>query len=155
MPIRTAPLTDADEADWLRMRHALWPHASEAEHARDKPMMMAEDALVLIARDGGGEAVGFAEVCTRPHANGCESSPVAYLEGIWVDDKSRGAGVGRELIDAAEDWARQQGFTEMASDALVDNHSSISAHKAWGFDNIMQVACFRKTLAAASRQERA
>jgi aminoglycoside 6'-N-acetyltransferase I len=149
MPFRIAPLTDADETDWLRMRHALWPDASEAEHARDRPMMMAEDALVLIARNETGEAVGFAELSTRPHANGCASSPVAYLEGIWVDSAIRGTGVGRELVAAAEVWARRRGYTEMASDALLDNHGSISAHKAWGFDNIMQIACFRKAVDGA------
>ncbi len=45
-----------------------------------------------------GDAVGFAEVAVRKYANGCESQPVPFLEGIWVDPRYRRSGISRRLI---------------------------------------------------------
>jgi aminoglycoside 6'-N-acetyltransferase I len=63
-----------------------------------------------------------------------------------VEPHARRRGVGRALIQAAEDWGRAQGCTEFGSDALIDNDISASAHKALGFEETAQIRCFRKNL---------
>ncbi|MEM7343763.1 MAG: GNAT family N-acetyltransferase, partial [Chloroflexota bacterium] len=83
----------------------------------------------------------------RDHS-GCvtEAAEVPYIEGWYVDAHLRGQGYGRQLIEAAEQWAKEKGFNELASDAEVENIASIAAHKALGFDETDRVVCFLKKL---------
>jgi aminoglycoside 6'-N-acetyltransferase I len=71
---------------------------------------------------------------------------VAFLEGWYVVPDARRRGVGRALIEAAEQWALDQGCTEFGSDALIDNRVSAAAHEALGFEEVVQIRCFRKDL---------
>src|SRR5438552_992069 len=123
--MKIRPIAEADHAEWLRMRVALWP-----ESAADPPEWLREwsggsptKTVLVAARDGGG-LCGFVEAALREYADGCDTSPVGYVEGWWVDPDARRAGVGRALIAAAENWARALGCSEMASDTQLDNVAS-------------------------------
>jgi aminoglycoside 6'-N-acetyltransferase I len=139
-----------DLAEWMRMRVALWPEMEsdgsdpEAEAADFSARV---DAVVLVAEraDGAGLA-GFVEVGERAFADGCNSAPVAYLEGWSVDADVRGQGVGRALILAAVEWARERGYREFASDALLENVESQRAHEAVGFEEVERAVRYRKAL---------
>lgn len=96
--------------------------------------------------DDANDPLGFAELSLRPCAEGCTTSPVAYLEGWYVTPDARHRGVGRRLIEAAEDWGRRQGCGELASDTTLDNTVSAAAHGAAGFEDAGIVRCFRKGL---------
>jgi aminoglycoside 6'-N-acetyltransferase I len=137
-----------DDADWCRMRCALWSEGSAAEHRKGMGEWLARsDAVVLVAvRSNPVGLAGFAEVGTRPYADGCDSSPVAYLEGWFVDEDVRRTGLGAKLISAAEDWARQRGLVEFASDVLLENDASHRAHLALGFEEADRVIRYRKSL---------
>ena len=74
------------------------------------------------------------------------SSPVAYVEAWYVDSDVRRQGIGRALFRAAEDWARAQGLTEIASDAELHNEVSIAAHKAIGYTETDRIVCFLRSL---------
>jgi aminoglycoside 6'-N-acetyltransferase I len=104
------------------------------------------DAIVLVAVRVGGGLAGFAEVGSRPFADGCDTSPVAYLEGWYVDADVRRQGVGAALVRAAEEWARRQGYRELASDALLENLASQRAHEALGFGEVERAVRYRKAL---------
>ena len=146
--VRLAQPTEA--AAWLRLRHALWPEGSEAEHREEIERFFTGDAreplAVLLAGDGAGCPVGLAELSIRTYAEGCLSDRIAYLEGWFVVPESRGRGIGRALIAAAEEWGRSQGCCEFASDAQPDNELSAAAHRALGFTEVGLVRCFRKDL---------
>ncbi|MEX2157197.1 MAG: GNAT family N-acetyltransferase [Gemmatimonadales bacterium] len=101
---------------------------------------------VLLALDDAGKQLGFAELSIRAYAEDCVTDKVAYLEGWYVVPEARRRGVGRALVAAAEEWARGQGCTEFASDALLDNAPSAAAHRALGFVETVQIRCFRKVL---------
>ena len=138
----------ADDSEWLRLRAGLWPELSEATHLEEMAAWtMRRDAVVLVA-PGPGEKqlLGFAEVGTRSIADGCVSSPVAYLEGWYVDVRVRRGGVGTALIRAAESWARQRGLTELASDAEQENIAAQKAHEATGFKEVERAVLYLKTL---------
>jgi aminoglycoside 6'-N-acetyltransferase I len=47
---------------------------------------------------------------------------------------------------AAEQWARERGYAEIASDAVIDNHVSERAHLALGFAEVERAIHFRKEL---------
>ena len=86
------------------------------------------------------------KVGARPYADGCETSPVGYIEAWYVDTDVRRRGYGRALLEAAEAWARGRGYREMASDASLDNTVSHAAHRRVGYDEVDRVIQFRKKL---------
>jgi len=132
------------------MRCDLWPEGSEAEHRAEIDQFFAgqlhEPLATLLALNPSGDPVGFAELSIRSYAEDCVTDRVAYLEGWYVVPEARRHGVGTALVRAAEEWARLQGCTEFASDALIDNHVSAAAHRALGFEETVQIRCFRKLL---------
>ena len=149
MQIRSA--VPADSAAWLAMRTDLWPDDEGTWHAAEIQKYFA-GALrmpleVLIAVDSDGAILGFAELSIRAYADDCLTENVGYLEGWYVVPSARRKGVGRALVQAAESWAKGQGCTEFGSDALLDNETSASAHKALGFTETAQLRLFRKDLA--------
>src|SRR5438874_8195551 len=111
------------------MRAALWPDEDRAELESELEPFLADPTQVAFVaeRDDGG-LCGFAEASIRRYANSNDESPCAFLEGWWVDADVRRSGVGRALIGAVEDWARAHGFTELGSDALLDNTLGHEVH---------------------------
>ena len=145
------PAEPEDRSDWLRMRRMLWPEETPGEHIVEIGNYFAGRFprgpwVVLIARAADGGPLEFAEVSTRPYAEGCVTTPVAYLEGWYVEVHARKSGVGRALVVAAEQWGCEQGATEFASDTEPGNDVSIAAHTALGFEDAGLVQCFRKQL---------
>ncbi|WDD91271.1 GNAT family N-acetyltransferase [Burkholderia sp. FERM BP-3421] len=141
--------TDADLDAWLALRRALWPHADTAAHRREIAQQLADPArhAGFIATAPDGAPLGFAEVALRhDHVNGCDTSPVLFLEGIHVTPAARRQGVARALCAAAAAWGRQCGCEEFASDAAVDNPAAHALHRALGFDESERVVFFRKRL---------
>jgi aminoglycoside 6'-N-acetyltransferase I len=101
---------------------------------------------ILVAQDDGGSLIGILEVM-RSHADGCNPArPVGFVEGWFVHETFQGRGIGKELMNAAEDWARAQGCVEMASDTCIDNEESQRAHEALGFEVVDRCVNFRKAL---------
>jgi aminoglycoside 6'-N-acetyltransferase I len=129
------------------MRAALWPDEDVDALADDLQTLLEDPTQVaFVAERDDGRLCGFAEASVRKYANSNDESPCAFLEGWWVDADARRSGVGRALVAAIEDWARAQGFTELGSDALLDNTLGHQAHQALGFEERERVVYFRKLL---------
>src|SRR5262245_15960732 len=144
------PAQPDDSTTWKHLRDSLWPPPEGGDHAREIARYFADElptlAEVLLAFDDNGAAIGFIELSFRNYAEGCTSEHVAYVEGWYVEPQHRNKHIGAALIRAAEDWARSQGATELASDTETTNTASIAAHHALGFEEIERIACFRKEL---------
>ena len=136
------------------MRVALWPETSAENHAEEIDAFLSGNltgwlsglhavAVFVAARPAGG-LCGFLEASVRAMVDGCTTHPVGYLEGWFVDPDVRQQGVGRTLVEAAEEWASLQGCREMASDTHLANSTSIAAHKALGFHDELPTVRFRK-----------
>jgi aminoglycoside 6'-N-acetyltransferase I len=104
------------------------------------------DVTWFVIDRGDGRLGGYVEVGTRPYAEGCDTSPVAYVEAWYVEADLRRRGWGGKLFAAVEDWARAKGHSELASDSLLENHVSIAAHKSLGFSEVERQVCFAKKL---------
>jgi len=132
------------------MRRELWPElpADEAlQRAECETWLARRNSIILVAeRSESSRLCGFIEVGEREFADGCDSGPVAYLEGWFVDEDVRGRGIGRGLIQAAEEWAIASGYREFASDALLDNLPSQRAHRAVGFVEVERAVRYAKQL---------
>ena len=145
--VTTCGLPEIDE--WSALRVELWAdgtleeHRAEATIALDDPTRL----VAFLARDADGRAVGFAEASVRSdYVNGCSTSPVGFLEGLYVREDARRRGIARGLMLAVEQWARDRGCIELASDALLVNAPSQNVHRAIGFSETERVVFFRKSL---------
>lgn len=146
MKVREA--VSEDRPEWARMRKALWP-GSDDDHEHETSDHFAGRGVkmtVLVAEADDGALVGFLELGERSHAPGCESSPVPFIEGWYLDPAARGKGIGKALVRAAEEHARAAGFTEIASDVEIGNEDSIAAHVALGYEETDRVVSFRRSL---------
>ena len=93
------------------------------------------------------QPIGFIEGSIRSdYVNGTESSPVGFVEGVYVVPAMRRHGVARRLFEAIGDWAKARGCRELASDALLENEASQRAHRALGFKETERVVYFSKKL---------
>lgn len=90
---------------------------------------------------------GFAQCqLRRDYVEGTDSSPVGYLEGIFVKEEYRKRGYAKALLAACEQWAKEKGCTEFASDCELSNKDSIAFHMSMGFEEANRVICFTKKL---------
>ena len=91
--------------------------------------------------------IGFAQCQLRyDYVEGTSTSPVGYLEGIFVRENCRGRGYGAELLAECEKWARANGCREFASDCEIDNLDSLRFHMAMKFSEANRIICFSKKL---------
>ena len=91
--------------------------------------------------------VGFAQCQLRyDYVEGTGTSPVGYLEGIFIMEEYRHKGYAKELLSECEKWAKEKGCKEFASDCEIDNDSSFVFHMAMGFEEANRIICFTKTL---------
>lgn len=145
--MRVRPFENTDWDEWRRMDHALDP-SNDSDHleAEMRALLARPDYAVFVAERPDGSVCGYVEVGSRAYADGCNSSPVGYIEGWYVDPDVRRTGYGRALLAAAETWALERGYTEMASDARLDNNVSLKAHQSSGYEVVDRITQFRKAL---------
>jgi aminoglycoside 6'-N-acetyltransferase I len=141
------PATEEDAAGWQNLRSQLWPDADSArEIAQYFVADPKERGQVFVAKDSRGIICGFIKLSVRRDwVEGSTTSPVAYVEGWFVHPDYRKQGIGKALLTAAESWARDSGFTEIASDTLIEKEESISAHRACGCTEVERTVHFIKT----------
>lgn len=114
--------------------------------AEFEELLASEEAAVFLLY-ADDQPVAFAQCQLRhDYVEGTETSPVGYLEGIYVDDACRGKGYAKMLLCACEDWARDMGCTEFASDCELDNTASLAFHLRMGFEEANRLICFAKRL---------
>ena len=144
MEIRKA--TPSDSAALARLACYMWAHPLDELEAEFAVLTQSDDAACFLAFYAE-EAVGFAQCQLRhDYVEGCETSPVGFLEGIYVDERHRHGGVARALLLACEAWARSVGCCEFASDCEIDNQTSLAWHLNAGFKEMGRTIWFAKKL---------
>jgi len=138
--------------EWLRMRTVLWPECGPEESYEEISAILAGSREVaFVAVDDHDHVMGFIEVSTRDYVDGCRTSPVGFVEGIYVDEPHRQSGIASALIRHAEQWAASRGCTELGSDAYIDDTRSIAFHKATGFREVERQVVFLKSIDRETR----
>jgi aminoglycoside 6'-N-acetyltransferase I len=146
--------SQANDRDQLAALHLLlWPECSLDEEKMAIDALLSTGmsgtlpAAVFVAESDDGQLIGFLEAGLRSHADGCDpAQPVGFVEGWYVLEARRNQGVGRALMSAAEQWARQHGAVEIASDSWITHEDSHRAHQALGFEIVDRCVHFRKPL---------
>ena len=139
--------TCTDAAIVAELAVQMWTSHSVQEMAQEFEHLLArEDCAVFVALDAG-IPIGFAQCqLRRDYVEGTDSSPVGYLEGIYVDKNHRRGGVAKGLLAACEAWAKEMGCSEFASDCELRNEESLRFHLALGFAEANRIICFAKKL---------
>lgn len=138
-----------DQPGWLPLRKALWPDAADAEHRAEMAAFLNEPErfIQLVAHTSPRQPVAFVEASVRHDwVNGTSTSPVVFLEGLYVATAYRRSGVATRLVDAVAAWGRAQGCSEFASDTALDNVVSQAVHRSLGFQETERVVYFRREL---------
>ncbi|MBR3431463.1 MAG: GNAT family N-acetyltransferase [Clostridia bacterium] len=137
----------ADAAEVAALACELWPeHSAEEMTIEFASLLTREDAAIFLYREQG-EAVGFVQCQLRhDYVEGTETSPVGYLEGIYIREGARRQGIARRLLSASESWAKARGCTEFASDCELDNTDSQRFHRAVGFEEANRIVAYVKKL---------
>lgn len=146
MEVTIRRITQDDKAEWFSMRKGIWPEAPDWYLGSDMDRVLANENYAVFFACDGEYPIGLTEVRLRDYGEGCETSPVAYIEAWYVREGYRGRGVVEIMTRAAEDWARGKGCTEMASDTWLDNEPSIRAHLKMGFYEVERLVHFVKRL---------
>ena len=125
----------------------LWPdHAVEEMRSELAEVIAKPDSAFFLAY-AEDMPVGFAQCQLRyDYVEGTGSSPVGYLEGIYVAEEYRKHGIARELLTACEGWAKEKGCTEFASDCELENTQSLQFHLNVGFEEANRIICFTKKI---------
>ncbi|MBL8050980.1 MAG: GNAT family N-acetyltransferase [Anaerolineales bacterium] len=146
MQIEIRKVTSAEKEIWFQMRKGVWPEAEDdyLMFDMDEILASAEDIIFMAFVDG--KPAGMIETSIREYAEGCESSPVGYIEAWFVYGDFRRTGVAGSLVQAAENWAREKGCTEIGSDTWLDNEASIRAHQKLGYHEVDRLVHFVKQL---------
>ena len=142
------PVTEHDFDEWHQLALELWPdYADDDMQAILTTIGQSAKETAFLVRDERGVAVGFMNLSLRyDYVPGAEHTPVGYVEGIYVRETHQHQGIGRQLIERAEQWARMQGCHELASDTLIDNQASAEFHAKVGFSEAERIICFVKNV---------
>jgi GNAT superfamily N-acetyltransferase len=89
-----------------------------------------QKTMVLIAEDGQGKRFGFATVSHHKHFTG---QPQAYIGELAIREAVEGRGVGTVLVEACEQWAREQGYTLLAVSTGAANTRALKFYHHLGF----------------------
>ena len=139
--------TQADAFTLAELAIKLWPNNTISELQSEFLGLICSDNAVCFIKYIGNKAVGFAQCQLRnDYVEGTETSPVGYLEGVFVEVDYRRQGVAKELVNACQIFAKEQGGTEFASDCELDNVESLQFHLKMGFEEANRIICFTKKL---------
>ena len=125
----------------------MWSKSSVDELAKEFSEILSKDDARIFLKYEDGIPVGFAQCQLRyDYVEGTETTPVGYLEGIFIAENYRGRGYAKELLNKCEMWAKEKGCREFASDCEIGNDISFQFHKAMNFTEANRIICFTKKL---------
>jgi len=137
----------ADAPAAARLATKLWPDQTAKELTADFETYIEGENGAVFLYFHNEEAVAFAQCqLRRDYVEGTNSTPVGYLEGIFVEPEYRKRGFAKALLSACERWVKEQGCTEFASDCELHNEQSITFHLHTGFSEANRVVCFVKRI---------
>lgn len=145
MKIRKAEIQDLSTLAELSCK--LWPHHTADEMLTEYRKGNANSEAAFFLAYAGETPIGFAQCQLRhDYVEGTSSSPVGYLEGIYVLPDHRHEGVAKQLLKECERWAKSKGCSEFASDCELTNTESLQFHLNVGFEEANRIICFTKQI---------
>ena len=133
--------------EWVNLALMLFPESSFDEELALHKKILASGKEEGLLYQKNNRYVAFMNLSIRnDYVNGTDTSPVVFVEALYVLPDYQRRGIGKKLIEYAENYARQKGITQLASDCYTDNLLSESFHKNCGFVEKERVICFVKNI---------
>lgn len=139
--------TKNDINSFAELALLLWPHHSLEYHKKSFKEILSSHKDAAFICSINEMPIGFAHVSLRyDYVEGTKTSPVGYLEGIFIKSTYSHNGFAKELLHACEIWAKDKNCSEFASDCELDNLDSFKFHLNLGFSEANKIICFRKNI---------
>lgn len=127
--IRTARLEDAPAIAVLATQLG-YPTNTEQAEARLCDVLNRSDGAVLVAEGEDGTVIGWAHVAG---VYGIQNDPFAEIFAMVVDENRRSGGIGAALVEAALNWAGQNGFGTVRVRSNVVRERTHAFYERLGF----------------------
>ncbi len=129
------------------MREDVYSSLDDEFHEREmQQIFVSDDWFCYFLENGNNQITGFVELSSRNIVDGCLSSPVAYLEGLYLKKEYRGMGLGRKTMKTIKSWCKNKGFTELAMDTELANIEAQKFFTAIGFHETYRIVQFRTSI---------
>ena len=143
---RRAAVEDIQTVTELALRLYGEDNTYESLYDENLDILKSRNQIIFLA-DDGGKAVGFVNCALRfDYVEGTNGGSIGYLEGIYVLPEYRCKGTAKTFVSLCENWAREKGCKEFASDCLLSNNDSYHFHLKMGFVEANRIICFTKKL---------
>lgn len=144
--ISLIPATTQHLPHYLPLAQALWPKSNQDELKKEFLKDLESNFYeTYLAQHEDGTYIGFINLSLRTdYVQGSSTSPVAYIEGIYVTPEHRNQGIATQLVTQAETWAKEKNCTELASDTELHNTDSQAFHQQVGFQKSETIVHFIK-----------
>ncbi len=138
-------VSNEDKPIWKKYRETLYHGVEDSFHESEMDSILNSKIqfTYLVFEDTKDFPVGMLELSLRNLVDGCLSSPVAYIEGIYLDESCRGKGLGKEMIEFSKDWGKENGCSELACDAEFEDLSAQNFHQKMGFQETYRIVQFK------------
>ena len=128
---------------WRQMRGEVYGSLDDEFHEKEMEQIFArEDWFCHFLTGTSNQILGLVELSSRNIADGCLSSPVAYLEGIYLKKELRGRGLGKEAMGLILHWCKEKGYKELATDSELSNLNAQKYFNALGFHETFRIVEF-------------
>jgi GNAT superfamily N-acetyltransferase len=118
--IRRMTAVDVPVSQVLLSQLGYQTDVQEVRRRYDAVVQSGDHALMVAEQ--GGRIIALCHTYARP---ALDKPPEAVVQALVVDQASRGSGVGKIMMTAAEKWAEDRGFTSVT---LASHVSRSDAH---------------------------
>ena len=142
-------IAHSDVLRWYQMRRIYWPDSTENKLQQEMTAIFenAKYNQVYVCEIETHDIVAFIEISFRQRMRGCAVSPVAYIEGLYVEPNYRMQGIAKALVTEAENWAKRCGCKEIALDVSLENATNRLFQDKLGFVEADRIITYKKKLA--------
>lgn len=102
----------------------------ERNHRFFRRFLAPSDAGLLLGARSGGRLVGYA--CLYWHYSSTQARETVLMNDLFVVPEVRGGGVGRALIEASLEVARERGASSLEWQTAPDNHTAQRLYDSTG-----------------------
>ncbi len=141
MTIRPARISDAATIAGLATQLG-YPSRPEETEGRLRDVMSRPENVVLVA-DGDGAVVGWIHAAGSHHV---ETASFAEILALVVDETRRSGGIGAALVEAAAEWAGQQGFATLRVRSNVIRERAHAFYERLGFARLKSQVVFSRSI---------
>ena len=143
--IKIADISDVNIV--AKLASELWTNHSLDDLIKEFSELLSYNKAYIVLQYVDALPIGFAQCQIRnEYVEGTETTPVGYLEGIYIKPNFRKCGYAKQLLKECEKWAKLKGCKEFASDCQLDNVESFKFHLSSGFSEANRIICFTKKL---------